>query len=61
MEYIAENENRLGVEFMTYEQMTALMDVRIQELGISDWNDRDMEVPWQTLNGCEEYLCQKGN
>lgn len=56
MEYIAENEKRLGVEFMTYEQMTALMDAQIQELGISDWNDREMEVPWQTLNGCEEYL-----
>lgn len=56
LEYIGENEKNLGVEFLTYEKMDALRNARIQELGISEGNDEDKQIFWQTLNGCEDYL-----
>ena len=56
MEYIAENEKSLGVEFMTYEKMSALCDARIKKLDISDYDDQEKEVFYQTLTGCDEFL-----
>lgn len=63
--YIAENERQMGMKFLTYEEMAALIDVRKQSLGITrEMTDRlswEAEgIAWRTLAGCEDYLYDEG-
>lgn len=55
LEYIEENEEKLGVQFFTYETMKALCDAQERKLGICDHDDEANKIQWQTLQGCEEY------
>lgn len=59
--YIRENEEYMGVKFLTYEEMDALIDERALSLGVTkEMSERlpwEAEgIPWQTLKGCEDYL-----
>lgn len=55
LDYIAENEEKLGVKFITYEMMKALCNVQERKLGIDDHGNEENKIQWKKLQGCEEY------
>lgn len=55
-DYIAENEDKLGVKFFSYETMQALCDAQERKRGISGYDARENKIQWQVLQGCEEYI-----
>lgn len=54
-DYIAENEDRLGVKFFSYETMEALCDAWERKFGLGGWDSQKNRIQWQALQGCEEY------
>lgn len=59
--YIKENEEYMGVKFLTPEQLDGLIDGRALSLGVTkemrerpSWGEEG--IPWQTLAGCGDYL-----
>lgn len=55
-DYIAENEDELGIKFFSYETMQALCDAQERKIGIAGDDSEENKIQWQTLQGCEEYL-----
>lgn len=56
LDYIAENEDQLGVKFFSCETMQALCDAQERKLGFSRHDARENKIQWQVLQGCEEYV-----
>lgn len=61
MAYIAENEEKMGVKFMSYEEMGRQLDRWADRLGITEemrgrvsWEAEG--IGWQVVRGCEDYL-----
>ena len=61
MAYIAENEEKMGVKFLPYEEMDRQLDRWAESLGITEemrervsWEAEG--IAWQVIGGCEDYL-----
>lgn len=58
MAYIAENEEKMGVKFLPGEEMDRQLDGWAESLGITEMQEHGLRgIAWQTVGGCEDYLC----